>query len=160
MLVRCHSQQGTWGKRASDRSKGWRQRRNPTYTRWHGATGIGAEDLKSRMLHWGKRKKKTGKEDRDGRELKTMHHAKLLVFQIRERMELWTTGSQETNRTDRRVGNKEGTSSFKTSSKVKKRLRRRQRPKTPLGKRPKRDYTLKSHWSRFGNKVRSQCKAV
>lgn len=59
-----------------------REQRSPTYTRWDGATGIGAKNLKSWMLHW-ERERKVGREG--GRRRKRgkgriMQHAILLLY--------------------------------------------------------------------------------
>lgn len=55
-----------------------RERRNPTYTRWDGATRIGAENLYSWMLHWEERKKGEREKKKGNKEkLRIMHHATL-----------------------------------------------------------------------------------
>ena len=52
----------------------YREQRSPTYTRWDGATGIGAKNLKSWMLHWEK-KRKVGRVGGEKKARKQENHA-------------------------------------------------------------------------------------
>lgn len=51
-----------WRRAQQKKTQNYREQRSPTYTRWDGATGIGAKNLKSWMLHW-ERERKVGRMD-------------------------------------------------------------------------------------------------
>lgn len=69
-------------KRKKRKFSNYREQRSPTYTRWDGATGIGAKNLKSWMLHWEKERKvgRVGGRKRRRGNGRIMQHAILLLY--------------------------------------------------------------------------------